>query len=79
MLNFFNELLSKFGDFLVNVLPVSPFRGYIDNISELPYLPWLNWFLPIRAILIIFTSWLSAVALFYLYSIIMRWVKVIGD
>lgn len=79
MLEWFSGLIEKFGNYLKLVLPTSPFAPYIEKIGELPYLSWLNWFIPVRACLIIFSAWLTAVALFYLYSIILRWVKAIGD
>lgn len=79
MLNWFSELINAFGELLLTVLPKSPFKPYIELFRGLPYLGWLNWLVPVRACLVIMASWLSAVAIFYLYSIIMRWVKVIGD
>lgn len=79
MLAFFYEMMSAFAAALVKVLPVSPFQQYIKAFANLPYLGVLNWFLPISAFVKIGTAWLGAISLFYLYSIIMRWLKVIGD
>ena len=64
---------------LIEVLPTSPFREFIEDFEELPYLGYLNWFFPVRGCLIVMAAWLGAVTLFYLYSIVMRWVKMIGD
>lgn len=72
-------LWANFAEDLVELLPKSPFTEFLGKFSEIPYLGYLNWFVPIREILIVMASWLSAIALFYLYSIIMRWLKVIGD
>nr|DAF20302.1 MAG TPA: hypothetical protein [Inoviridae sp.] len=47
--------------------------------KDLPFLGYLNWFIPIGTIVKVGLSWLAAIALFYIYSIIMRWVKMIGD
>lgn len=69
-------------DFLLSVLPLSPFKSFIEGIQlaiGAKYLGWLNWFVPVGQILGVLAAWLSAIALFYMYSIIMRWVKVIGD
>jgi hypothetical protein len=63
----------------VDALPASPFRQFIDQFSSLPYLGYLNWFVPVKDMLVVAGAWLSAIALFYAYSIIMRWVKMIGD
>lgn len=80
------DILSQFfvnaKDFLLSVLPLSPFKSFIEGIQlsiGAKYLGWLNWFVPVRQILAVLAAWLSAIALFYMYSIIMRWVKVIGD
>lgn len=79
MLDWFSELLEKFGDFLLSVLPTSPFDQFIKEFANLPYLGYLNWFIPVGAICKIMLAWLGAISLFYLYSIIMRWIKMIGD
>ena len=64
---------------LVELLPTSPFADFIDDFGQLPWLGVLNWFFPVRECLIVMTAWLAAITLFYLYSVVMRWVKVIGD
>lgn len=79
MLEWMRELLDKFGQLLMSVLPTSPFRQFIDDFAELPYLGWLNWFIPVGTFVKIGIAWLSAIALFYMYSVIMRWIKMIGD
>lgn len=79
MLEWLGQLFSKFGAMLVDVLPTSPFQPYIQAISDLPYLSYLNWFVPVGAFITILETWLSAILIFYLYSIILRWIKAIGD
>lgn len=64
---------------IMEVLPTSPFQDFIDDFSNLPYLGYLNWFFPVRGVLAVMAAWLGAIALFLIYSIIMRWVKMIGD
>ena len=71
------ELLDTFLDWLLTVLPVSPFRAFIDACSDLPYLGWLNWFVPIGQMIAIGELWLTAIALYYMYSIIARWIRAI--
>ncbi len=78
MLDFMNELLDKFLDFVLSVLPLSPFTEVIDNLESLPYLGYLNYFVPVGAILKIGSVWLASITLFYLYQIILRWIKAIG-
>lgn len=79
MLEWFGELIETFGNLILSVLPTSPFKQFLKNFAGLPYLGYLNWFIPIGAMCQIFLAWLTAVSIFYLYSIIMRWIKMIGD
>lgn len=74
-----SSLWDKFAESLMEVLPTSPFRQFLDSFAEIPYLGYLNWFVPVKGILVVMGAWLTAVGLYYLYSIIMRWLKVIGD
>lgn len=64
---------------IVSVLPRSPFQDVLEQFSQLPFLGYLNWFFPVRACLTVMAGWLVAIAAFYLYSVIARWVKLIGD
>lgn len=79
MIQWFDDIFNKFGSWLLSVLPGSPFAGFLNNFNNVfkPYLGILNYFIPIGDFLIIFSVWLSAIALFYVYSIILRWVKMI--
>lgn len=81
MLEFFQKIVTGFKDALVSVLPASPFVSFINEFEALDpeWLGWLNWFVPVKGILAITATWLTAVAAFYIYSIVMRWVKMIGD
>lgn len=79
MLEWMKELINSFAQTLMSVLPTSPFQQFLGDFSDIPYLGWLNWFIPIGSFIRIGIVWLSAIAIFYLYSIIMRWVKMIGD
>lgn len=79
IMDFIYKWVSEMGSKILGMLPHSPFRSFIDGWIAPDYLGWLNWFIPVTQILDILTVWLVSVGLFYLYSIIMRWVKMIGD
>lgn len=79
MLDFLNELWNSFSSLLLSVLPTSPFVQFLDEIGDIPYLHWLNWFIPVDDFIVIGVAFLGAVTIFYLYMIIARWLKVIGD
>ena len=71
----FNGIINS----IIQLLPVSPFAPFVEQFASLPFLGYLNWFFPVRGCLTVMAAWLAAIVLFYLYSVIMRWVKLIGD
>ena len=78
MLDWFGELINKFASMILSVLPHSPVQKYLASFDNLPYLGWLNWFVPVSAIITVAETWLVCIGLFYLYQIILRWVRAIG-
>lgn len=71
------EILDALLDAALALLPASPFAAHIQALGGLPYLGYLNWFIPVGTFLAIGTSWLGAVGIFYLVQIILRWIKAI--
>ncbi|MCM1305418.1 MAG: hypothetical protein NC306_15135 [Butyrivibrio sp.] len=65
-------------DGLLSLFPGSPFAPFIDELGEMPYLGYINWFIPIGAMLDIGAAWLTAVTVYYLYSVLARWIKLIS-
>lgn len=64
-------------DNAIGLLPQSPFKAFIDEIGEHEWLGYINWLIPIDKFIVIGESWLVAVGLFYLVSVILRWAKAI--
>ena len=78
--NIGNQILTWIQDkasFLVNFLPLSPFRRAIDLIGQIPYMEYIAWFIPIEEIVMILMWWGSAIIIYYGYMIVLRWVKAI--
>lgn len=76
------EILKSFTSFahrVLDVFPKSPFANVIDNIANIPWLGWLNWFFPVSECISLMVLWLGAIAVFYGWQIIGRWIKVLGD
>lgn len=78
---FIQNLINITGDILkviIQILPDSPFV-YItspdSSFSEL--LSKINYFIPVYEFVAIIQAWLVAVAIYYLYSVIARWSKLI--
>ena len=70
-------IIKKFLTWVLALLPTSPFTQFIEACSNIPYLGWLNWFIPVGQMLAIGEAWLVAIGLFYLYSIVLRWIRAI--
>ena len=71
------ELVTRFLDWVLKLLPTSPFAPFLDGVETLPYLGYLNYFIPVGTFLKIGAAWLVSIGLFYLYSIILRWIRAI--
>lgn len=63
---------------VLQVLPTSPLREFIDSMGDIPYLSYLNWFFPVSEIIAVLSLWITAIGLFYLWSVVLRWLRVIG-
>lgn len=72
------NLLDKFLQAVLSLFPLSPFREVIQELGSLPYLGYINWFVPIGDFVKIGTVWLAAIAVYYAWSIIARWIKLIS-
>lgn len=50
---------------ILGLLPQSPFVGFSSLVNQIPYLSFVNWFLPISEMLAILESWLVVVSVYY--------------
>ncbi len=76
-INWFGEQINIVLSWICVVLPDSPFT-LLDKSPIKDILPFLNWFLPVNFIIDLFSAWCSVILVYYAYSIIMRWIKVIS-
>lgn len=63
----------------LSFLPDSPFL-FLQDFGNSPvgqWLGWLNWFIPIQAFVVILEAWCSAILVYYVIQIILRWAKAI--
>lgn len=78
MIEWFQQLMSNFGQALQSVLPLSPFTGFIQDLELSDGLSWLNWFIPVGQMVEIFGLWLVAYGVYLLYRIVLRWIKAVA-
>ncbi len=73
------DSLVSFAVGVIELFPTSPFT-VLDELSNSEFYEWLqmlNWFIPVGTFVSILEGWLACVAAYYLYQVVLRWVKVI--
>ena len=59
-------LLNGFLDLLMKAFPTSPFADTIEKFSKLPYLGYINWFVPVSEMVAIGSAWLLVIGVYYI-------------
>ena len=63
---------------IFSLLPNSPFLSIsTESLSMNKYLANLSWLLPIKQMIGILIAWLGCMLIYYVYSVVMRWIKLI--
>lgn len=73
----FLSWLNSIAGTVLSFLPDSPFAPFISAMSEWKWLGYLNWIFPVGTFIEIGKIWLSAVGVYYIYQIILRWVRAV--
>ena len=73
------DSLVSFGQSVLDLLPQSPllFLEAMSNTEVYDWLKMLNWFIPINSFISVLEVWLTGVLLYYIYQVVLRWIKVI--
>lgn len=62
---------------LLDVLPKSPILYLESNPEIRKILSYVNYFIPISTMISIAETWLITIAAYYVYQLILRWIKMI--
>lgn len=65
---------------VINLFPASPFAPIISSFNNSvvhTYLSYINFIFPVGTMLSILSLWIAAVATYYIYQLILRWIKVV--
>lgn len=73
----FIDLIVVTLNFIFGMLPTSPFT-LLRSSPFASLLAQINYFIPVYEFVVILEAWLVAVGVFYVYSIIARWLKAIN-
>lgn len=63
--------------YLLNLLPDSPFTFLNQSSFIQPYLETINWIIPFSFIVSTLEVWLIAVVSYFVWSLILRWIRAI--
>lgn len=75
--NSITDVVDDIVNAIVFLLPDSPFKD-VDIPAEVQQIfGYVNYFVPVGAMLSIGTGWLAAIGIYYLYQTILRWAKTI--
>lgn len=80
ILDWMDQLVEKFWDKICDFMPGDPFTEYIYQLkygSIAEYLGYINYFFPVKFLLLSFGAFLSCLAAYYSVSIVMRWIKAV--
>jgi len=79
LVSFINLIIKALGSvlsFVLSILPNSPFQS-ISNSPISSFMGTINYFFPVSEMITIGELWLVSIGIFYLYQIVLRWVKAI--
>lgn len=71
------DLIMKFFNGLLALLPQSPFSAFLEAMEKWEFLKTLNWIVPISTFISIGTAWLTVIGIYYAWSVVLRWIKAI--
>ena len=80
MFDSLTDSLVSLGLQVIQLFPESPLHPLIQSLENSAVVDWLgyvNYFVPVAQMLGILSVWLTCVAAYYVYQIIMRWIRVI--
>lgn len=79
MWNALTGTLVSFAVSVVELFPESPFiiLNEMSNSEFYTWLKYLNWFIPVSSFVSILETWLLGIGIYYIYQIVLRWIKVI--
>lgn len=77
-MDWFNGVKEFFADFansIIDVLPKSPIVYLTINTRVREVMGYVNFFIPIYSMISIVEGWLVAIGVYYVASVILRWLK----
>ncbi len=77
MINKIFEGLGDTGTTVLGLFPSSPFEAVEQLVIDNELLGGLAWIIPIQQITAVLSAWVTSIAIYYAYQVVLRWIKVI--
>lgn len=61
---------------IIKIFPSSPFR-FVKDSQFSDFISQINFFVPVYDFINVLQAWLVAIGIYYLYSVVARWLKAI--
>ena len=71
------ETISSIGDKIIELLPRSPIAFIDSNPQIKEIISFMNWFIPVDTMIAMTEAWLTAILIYYVVQVILRWTKII--
>lgn len=71
------DTFSELGEALIDILPKSPITYISSNPEVEKVMGYVNFFIPIYSMIAVLEAWLTAIVIYYVVQVILRWAKVV--
>lgn len=75
--NFLIRSVASVFSFAFSLLPNSPFLSLRGAVPSNVNISWLTWFIPFPSMILHFSLFLSALAVYYVVRVLARWIKLV--
>ena len=71
------DKFGEIGDAIIEILPKSPISFIAASPEAEKVMGYVNFFIPIYSMIAILEAWLTAIVVYYVVQVILRWAKVV--
>lgn len=73
-----NDIFNELFQIVILLLPTSPFQSIEINPIFTDFLGYMNYYIPMKALLVIMAEWLVCITVYYTYQLILRQIKAVS-
>lgn len=73
-----NDVFNEIFQIVIMLLPTSPFQNISINPIFTDFLGYMNYYIPMKSLLVIMGEWLACIVIYYTYQLILRHIKAVS-